>query len=61
VAHVLSRFSVEEAKLLPDVVARAADMVELWIRSDLITTMNEANRRPEAESEIEDAPEPEAL
>jgi peptidyl-tRNA hydrolase len=46
---VLSRFSAEDAKLLPDVITRAADMVELWIRTDLTTAMNEANRKPEPE------------
>ena len=50
VAHVLSRFNPDDAKALPDVVARAADMVELWIRTDLTTTMNEANRKPEPDA-----------
>ena len=50
VAHVLSRFNPDDAKALPDVVARAADMVELWIRTDLTTTMNEANRKPEQDA-----------
>ena len=50
VAHVLSRFNPDDAKALPDVVARAADMVELWIRNDLTTTMNEANRKPEQDA-----------
>ena len=50
VAHVLSRFNPDDAKALPDVVARAADMVELWIRTDLTTTMNEANRKPEPDT-----------
>jgi PTH1 family peptidyl-tRNA hydrolase len=49
VARVLSRFSAEDAKSLPDVIARAADMVELWIRTDLTIAMNEANRKPESE------------
>lgn len=62
VARVLSRFNTEESKALPDVIARAADMVELWIRTDLTTAMNEANRKPEPEPVSEpDAPaKPEA-
>ena len=52
VAHVLSRFNPDDAKALPDVVARAADMVELWIRTDLTTTMNEANRKPEPDAVV---------
>jgi PTH1 family peptidyl-tRNA hydrolase len=47
VARVLSRFSAEDAKMLPDVISRAADMVELWIRTDIVTAMNEANKKPE--------------
>lgn len=49
VAHVLSRFSADEAKHVPEIVSRAADTVELWIRTDIINVMNEANRRPEPE------------
>jgi peptidyl-tRNA hydrolase, PTH1 family len=49
VAHVLSRFNAEEAKLAPDLVSRAADAVELWIRTDITNVMNEANRRIDAE------------
>jgi len=47
VSRVLSRFNQEEAKELPEVIARAADAVELWIRTDIVNVMNEANRRPE--------------
>lgn len=54
-AHVLSRFSAEDARLVPELVSRAADMVELWIRTDLTTAMNEANRKPESDPEPEPA------
>jgi PTH1 family peptidyl-tRNA hydrolase len=49
-AHVLSRFSAEDAAELPDLVSRAADVVELWIRHGLLTAMNSANQRPAPES-----------
>jgi PTH1 family peptidyl-tRNA hydrolase len=49
VAHVLSRFSAEESKQVPEIVTRAADAVELWIRTDITNVMNEANRRSEPE------------
>ncbi|CAN5380992.1 hypothetical protein BH09CHL1_BH09CHL1_27460 [soil metagenome] len=48
-AHVLSRFSAEDAAELPDLVGRAADVVELWIRHGLLTAMNSANQRPAPE------------
>jgi PTH1 family peptidyl-tRNA hydrolase len=49
VSRVLSRFNQEEAKQLPEVIARAADAVELWIRTDIVNVMNDANRRIEPE------------
>lgn len=43
IAHVLSRFSPEEEADLPKVVARAADIVELWADRGVIEAMNIAN------------------
>ena len=43
VAHVLSRFSPEEQAALPEVVARAADAVELWARRGIGEAMNTVN------------------
>lgn len=49
-ARVLSRFSPEEEKELPDVVERAATGVRLWAREGVIAAMNEVNRRAEPEA-----------
>jgi len=46
VAHVLSRFNPMEQQAVPDLVARAADAVEIWIRDGVITAMNSVNQRP---------------
>ena len=44
-AQVLSRFSAEEEKELPSVVAAAADCAVLWIEEGITTAMNRCNRR----------------
>ena len=54
VAHVLSRFNPEETAALPEVISRAADAVELWIRHGLLTAMNAANQRPASEPQPEE-------
>jgi PTH1 family peptidyl-tRNA hydrolase len=51
VAHVLSRFNPEETASLPEVVGRATDAVELWIKHGLLTAMNAANQRAATEPE----------
>ena len=43
VAHVLSRFSPEEEAALPTLIARAADVAELWAERGVIEAMNIAN------------------
>jgi peptidyl-tRNA hydrolase, PTH1 family len=48
-SRVLSRFSPEEEKALPDLIDRAADGVQLWSRQGVIAAMNEVNRRAEPE------------
>lgn len=48
-SRVLSRFSPEEEKDLPDLIERAATGVRLWAREGVIAAMNEVNRRPEPE------------
>jgi PTH1 family peptidyl-tRNA hydrolase len=49
VAHVLSRFTPEQSAALPDVIRRATDAVELWIKEGMLAAMNATNQRPEPE------------
>ncbi|MGH2562634.1 MAG: aminoacyl-tRNA hydrolase [Thermomicrobiales bacterium] len=48
--HVLSRFSPDEERALPELIARVAGGVLLWSHAGIIAAMNELNRRelPEA-------------
>jgi PTH1 family peptidyl-tRNA hydrolase len=48
--QVLTRFSPEEERALPDLVASAADCALLWARSGIIEAMNHCNRRPALET-----------
>ena len=48
ISHVLSRFSQDEERQVPDLIARAADAVELWASEGIVAAMNQANRRPDA-------------
>jgi peptidyl-tRNA hydrolase (EC 3.1.1.29) len=41
--YVLSRFTPEEEAVLPDVLARVADAVDVILREGLITAMNRYN------------------
>jgi len=43
IGHVLSRFSPEEQAVLPTVIDRAADGVELWLEKGIIEAMNVLN------------------
>lgn len=45
--QVLSRFSKDEEKELPEIVATGADCVLLWRAEGIATAMNRCNRRPE--------------
>lgn len=45
VGHVLSGFSGEEQKALPELVSLAADAAECWAREGLQAAMNRFNRR----------------
>lgn len=45
IGHVLGGFLPEEAKELPQVVARAADAAELWLSHGLAIAMNRFNRK----------------
>lgn len=45
--QVLSRFSKDEEKELPEIVATGADCVLLWRAEGITTAMNRCNRRPE--------------
>lgn len=42
--YVLDRFSTEEERILPDVVERAIEGVELWLASGIEIAMQHANR-----------------
>lgn len=57
VAHVLSRFNPMEQQAVPDLIARAADAVELWIRDGSIAAMNAVNQRP-AEPAVKQGEQP---
>jgi PTH1 family peptidyl-tRNA hydrolase len=46
-SRVLSRFSSEEERQLPDLIERAAAGVRLWAREGVIAAMNDVNRRIE--------------
>lgn len=43
--HVLGRFSQEEEKLLPDVLDRVVQAVEIWLEKGLTSAMDFANKR----------------
>lgn len=43
--YVLSNFFPEERKQLPELIDRAADMVECWAKDGLQTAMNRYNRK----------------
>jgi len=45
VGHVLHDFSAEQRRLLPEVVDRAVEMAESWLRLGLAEAMNRHNRR----------------
>jgi PTH1 family peptidyl-tRNA hydrolase len=44
-AHVLSRFSPEQERELPDLITRSADALEIWIKDGITTAMNHSNRK----------------
>ena len=43
ISHVLSRFSPDEERLLPQVIDAAADVVELWLEKGTLEAMNQTN------------------
>ena len=45
ISHVLSRFSPEERAEVNDVIAEAADAVELWLEKGVVEAMNVINRQ----------------
>ena len=57
VAHVLSRFNPMEQQAVPDLISRAADAAELWIREGSIAAMNAVNQRP-AEPAVKQGEQP---
>lgn len=48
-SRVLSRFSPDEERALPNLIERATGGVRLWLREGIIAAMNEVNRRVEPE------------
>jgi PTH1 family peptidyl-tRNA hydrolase len=50
-SHVLSKFSADEEKELPEVIRKAADAVELWMSEGIADAMNSVNQRPKKASE----------
>jgi len=48
--QVLSRFTSEEARVLPSVLETAADCVLEWERQGIINAMNRCNRAPESQN-----------
>jgi PTH1 family peptidyl-tRNA hydrolase len=48
IAHVLSDFTREEQRTLPELVGQAADAAEAWTRDGLANAMNRFNRRKPA-------------
>lgn len=51
--QVLTRFSPEEQRMLPEIVRAAADCVQDWSRHGIIEAMNRCNRRLETDSVTE--------
>jgi PTH1 family peptidyl-tRNA hydrolase len=51
-SHVLSHFSPEEERALPNLIQSVCDAIELWIVDGMSKSMNEINRKitPEPES-----------
>jgi PTH1 family peptidyl-tRNA hydrolase len=48
--HVLGRFSIEEEKLLPDVLDRSLQALEIWLEKGITSAMDFANRKPSTPS-----------
>lgn len=46
VSHVLSKFSAEEEKFLPEILDRAVRAIEIWLEQGLNRAMDFANRIP---------------
>lgn len=47
-SHVLGQFSEEQQKLVPSIVERAIEAIEVWLNQGITSAMNIANRaRPE--------------
>ncbi len=45
-SHVLGKFSQEEEKLVPDMMERGIQAVEIWLNQGITSAMDFANRRP---------------
>jgi PTH1 family peptidyl-tRNA hydrolase len=48
--QVLSRFTSDEERVLPEVLQAAADCVLEWERDGIINAMNRCNRAPESDN-----------
>lgn len=47
-SHVLGRFSQEEEKLVPGVLERAVQAIEIWLEKGITSAMDFANVRPKS-------------
>jgi len=45
-SHVLGKFSEEEEKLIPDILDRASQAVEIWLNKGITSAMDFANKFP---------------
>lgn len=45
-SHVLGRFSKEEEKLIPEILERAVQTIEIWLSKGITRAMDFANKRP---------------
>jgi PTH1 family peptidyl-tRNA hydrolase len=43
-SHVLAPFTSGEEKLIPEILERAANVVEIWLTEGLTSAMNRANQ-----------------
>jgi peptidyl-tRNA hydrolase, PTH1 family len=51
-AHVLSRFTPEQERDLPELIQRATDAVEIWIKDGIVPAMNQANQKVAAPAPV---------
>ena len=45
-SHVLGKFSLEEQKIVPEMLERAMQAIDIWLNKGITSAMDFANRRP---------------